>query len=589
MTDNTTNNKYFLATTALTDFWVRDLPMIPLGKFCFAGHDSESLKGYQFVDAVDLEMTADTFKDHVAEYYRIYEEILSRICDWLNQAHGVNHSSRYWRIIVGPFLMWYVEWMYDKYRRITAVYERYPDCHALGLAPDNYYTPKDTREFINLSYESGAWNLQLATQVISFLNAGNMTITAFEWERERQGLSNNYGDKKRITIRKGYRDSALKILSRLNTNARTVMYLPTMDVVDRVKLIFRSRFNVWPYSHLKVDHLAECPLDMETRGTLRQVKARDTFEALIFDTLVINLPKTFIEWYGQLSSIQEQRIHHKPKIIVSDNCWYGDELFKIWAASKAQEGTRLVGMQHGGNYGSLFFHYHEVHEKKISDLFLSWGWSDSDKVIPAVSQRVRPIKRRVYKDSLLLLVVNNHPRYHGIGLSTNQDYLEYQFRLAAALEKGILDDLLVRLYPTDYGCNVEKQWREKYPGVKMERAGIAPDFLSRLETCRLIIVDSCNTTMFQTLALNIPTLLFWDTKRWILRESSLPYYDRLKDVGIFHETPESAAEHLAKIVDAVDKWWLSEAVQDARRAFCVNFSRSAKKPHVEISRILKSA
>ena len=67
--------------------------------------------------------------------------------------------------------------------------------------------------------------------------------------------------------------------------------------------------------------------------------------------------------------------------------------------------------------------------------------------------------------------------------------------------------------------------------------------------------------------MNVPTVIYWNPKHWELRDSAIPYFEDLKGVDIFHETPESAASHVAAIWDDVDAWWTSPAVREVLERF----------------------
>ena len=68
-------------------------------------------------------------------------------------------------------------------------------------------------------------------------------------------------------------------------------------------------------------------------------------------------------------------------ILTSIGQWY-NEYFKIYVAEKKLLNCKLLISQHGGSYGTAKFSVGEFFEKKICNKFLSWGWSDSPKVIP---------------------------------------------------------------------------------------------------------------------------------------------------------------------------------------------------------------
>ena len=51
----------------------------------------------------------------------------------------------------------------------------------------------------------------------------------------------------------------------------------------------------------------------------------------------------------------------------------------------------------------------------------------------------------------------------------------------------------------------------------------------------------------------------------------MPFFTNLKRVGIYHETPESAAMHIIKIWNEVQTWWESHEVKDVLNEFINNY------------------
>ena len=66
--------------------------------------------------------------------------------------------------------------------------------------------------------------------------------------------------------------------------------------------------------------------------------------------------------------------------------------------------------------------------------------------------------------------------------------------------------------------------------------------------------------------------MYWDTDLWEISGVSMPYFHELKEVGIFHTTPESAAEKLNSIWDDIPSWWESSSVQNARKNYCSQYA-----------------
>ena len=109
-----------------------------------------------------------------------------------------------------------------------------------------------------------------------------------------------------------------------------------------------------------------------------------------------------------------------------------------------------------------------------------------------------------------------------------------------------------------------------------------------IKRSRLYISTYNATTYLESLAWNVPTIIFWDEYYWELNEEAKPYFELLKSVGIFHSSPQSAARQMVDIWDNVDDWWLSESVQKARLVFCKQFSNMPKDPLGELEMLFKS-
>lgn len=74
----------------------------------------------------------------------------------------------------------------------------------------------------------------------------------------------------------------------------------------------------------------------------------------------------------------------------------------------------------------------------------------------------------------------------------------------------------------------------------------------------------------------IPTIIFWSKETTRLRVTAKPFFDELERVGIYHDSPKSAANMLKKIVDEPCQWWFQPEVQAARDRFCTNFIKTSE-------------
>ena len=559
--------QYYLASTSDKELWVTDSPIIFLGDFCNPYNDdnksflsNEPIKGLQY--------TKETYLEAMSFSASTYENILPQIGKWLDEFHGESHSTRYWEIIIGPFLIWYIENLYEKYRRISKAIELFPYLKTKRLKENMFITPNDTLDYINLSPQDDLWNLQLSTQIIQYFKNEQF----FEDTRSLNKI--NYTEKQpsddtNVHFNSDLRNIIKRFLLGLNIHASIITYLPILSLRRRIEFAVRSGFFIWPYFNRQLNIEYDYARDISARMTLKNIPANDSFTGMVFETLCFNLPLIFIEGYRKLKSMSTNIASSTPKLIVSDIGWYFDELFKIWAANEMEKGSKLVCVQHGGAYGSGLYSSSERHEKTIADYFISWGWKDSEKVIPLPSLKLEKIKKVKYERNTRVLWVSTcFPRYGGQSCIDMSSYLTNQLRFAKNLQEKISHFLVLRLPFTDYGWGVESFWRTNVSHLQIESATNGSSFYQSLINCRIFVTDNNSTALFQAMAYNVPTILFWDTNKDIIRETVSPLYEELKNVGIFHSSPESAALHLNSVYNEISRWWKSDEVQYARSEFC---------------------
>ncbi|WP_256714657.1 hypothetical protein, partial [Leptospira weilii] len=144
---------------------------------------------------------------------------------------------------------------------------------------------------------------------------------------------------------------------------------------------------------------------------------------------------------------------------------------------------------------------------------------------------------------------------------------------------------LIRLHSADYEREQKLRWQDRFPGVELDdgRSNIE-DLIAQ---SRLYISTYNATTFLESFTMNIPTVIFWNPDHWELRDSAIPYFEELEEVGIFHTSPESAALHMVQIWERLEEWWTEDKVQSAREKFCSSYSNLAENILDRIEVVLK--
>lgn len=94
------------------------------------------------------------------------------------------------------------------------------------------------------------------------------------------------------------------------------------------------------------------------------------------------------------------------------------------------------------------------------------------------------------------------------------------------------------------------------------------------------MLDHAGTTLAQALAANIPFLLYWNPETASFTPEALPLLDKLREAGILHDTPESAAAKAAEVWGDVPGWWASVRAACKPLGVAARPHEQGRRPHV---------
>ena len=149
----------YLVTTANEKTWPVDEPLIFLGEWCRL-YNRKHL--WEEMDSLVAPYHWDERQKLQKDYQHlsaIFEQLLSELSSKLNEIHNTDHSLRYWRIIIGPWLGFFIQIIFDRWTMIQLSLSKYEISGVLILENylDGNIVPNDMRHFHSL-YGSDRWN-----------------------------------------------------------------------------------------------------------------------------------------------------------------------------------------------------------------------------------------------------------------------------------------------------------------------------------------------------------------------------------------------------------------------------------------------
>lgn len=586
------DGKHVLVTTELENTWPAGGKVLFLGEWCRL-HDRRHR--WQDLDAEVLDYHWNDRKKLRKDFERIQglnRTLLLELVPALNRLHGMDCALDYWRLLLGYWLNIYTTVLFDRWALIeNAVALGQPLRSFVIDTPPSRLAAHDTADFVRLATEDPSWNHALFALLLSRKSA----VELIRAESMSDGEAVGADQRQAMPSGKMLMDIAKKMaglslyLKRADRFVVAASHLPITEA-----WLLEIRLGQFPGIYWHVPDTPPCMFDATRRNWKLEGAASSMaeFDMLVRELLPLFMPRVFVEGFGKLRHLVDTLPWPvSPQVIWTSNYHFAHDVFKLWAAEKHRKGTRLVWAEHGG-LGTCAFNGAHSYELAVADRYLSTGWHSAEhpQVVPIGNFRQLNRRRRYKTDGRVLLVCGIMPRYafdvRSMMLSSQVgEYFEEQFRFVGALPERLRPGLLVRLHSLDYGWRQQERWQKRHPEIALDEGQAS--FWKVAKTCRLLISTYNSTTYIDSFTLNVPTVLYWNPERWEVKDEALPLFAELARVGIFHETPESAAAHVAAIWNDVEEWWRRPDVQEARMLFCRQYAASPSNSIERIESILR--
>lgn len=584
----------YLITTADEKTWKFDRSVIFLGEWC---RNYERQHVWEKMDAIvarPFGLGKTRIDNDIAQTNLIKDALFPILCEILNQTHKVNHTERFWKIILGH---WFNEYVATILNRVLTLQQCLNDYNISGVtgfcAPYQSLCVPSFVPFWYEALESPRWNSILYSRILETMSIPNLIISNLPLEPELETTEQR--TEINSSKQRGPKSYAFSILRKLapllakRGDAFIVSsYLPPKyEIYLQILLGQFPSFWVTPSVKIKANP------DTSLRNELTHVLFNDSDHDLmkmVKTFLFEMLPIAYLEGFSEIQDIaRKQKWPDKPKFIFTSNAFYSNDVLKYWIAKQVDSGVCYIVGQHGNSYFTDRRRLNWV-EEVTPDKFLTWGWNDdSGRYLPAFVFQNNPRKPRKINPSGGLLLINTGP---GISrtccdvASVAHQYLEMNQTFIQSLVSEPREQTTLRLDITtrEHPFSEKKRWLAFDPNLKIDE-GHSP-INQLISENRLIVHGYDSTGILLTLSENIPTIAFWLNGFDHLNDNVIDDYKLLVEVGIIHFTPESAAKKVNEIWPTIDDWWRRDEVQIARKEFCEKYARGSKHPARDLKKIL---
>lgn len=572
----------FLALTSDESFWDTSKEIVFLGEeVC-----SYTSKYYSPERVVLPEFWEDEkqLNDSIEFTNATYENVLQKLTLSLNEIHGLEKNTLYWRRIIGYFLRTYVDTMYDKYVRLKYTLKAHPHIVVCTLAQESFCTSDNAFHFVQAVRESDTLNLQLFTQILSELDHKTIISKPYSFsiikdaEKIQRGNQKNF---KHFVV-----EQIQKFMNR-GKKSQVSLYVSLFNNRSLLKIVFGTKFKCWPiFSMDSIEQNITMNYDLRNQiFSMNSDNSENEFENIILKTLVNDMPTDFIEGFSNIRNKALMNIEYNvPKAIITGIGFLWETAFSIWAAECAERGSVLYGMQHGGTYGEVeYISVGEVFEQSLTDYYITWGWKKDETTIPMPPSRLIGLEKQNFnKNENILWVTSADSKYVAfIGTivfgSRYIKYFEHQANLYNNLSPKLKEKISVRLYPDDFGWQLKERWLDRNKDIHF--ADVSEPLMIQAQKHKLLIIDHFGgTSTLECFRLKIPMIIIGSNKLFTLDPEAKKYYKLLEDAGVLFFDAFQAADSIKSAYGNIDEWWNDSERQKAIGKFVNHFAKPFNRP-----------
>ncbi|MGB0684192.1 MAG: hypothetical protein ACPGOV_15925 [Magnetovibrionaceae bacterium] len=478
--------------------------------------------------------------DHLIRYF------VGVWADRLNARHGTDFGRGFWWTLL---IRWLVAMVGASYRRklvldsLMATYaERSLDLVLSDRPADENWDFADTQAVVNRGLLQADFDLWLWTRLARPVLPGNwtpvtQTIPPPEWQPPAVIGQTN----------------AIKRLGR-----KLLRNLRFSDVPG---------FRPWECLMLSA-FLAVLPAKKQGpvfRGTTPEAPPKGLaqgFVETLDDLLAATLPRTLNEDFSELGRSIEADWFKAGKLRVTAQATTNDPGNRLLAHA-IEAGEQVVRVQHGSGYGLHPGMSMNNLPEFNNRAFFSWGWTreDAPKLVyplpmPGFSRASPPAPSDRRGGKLILIGTKTWIRPWRLDHVPEPDQgIQYRAEKAAfveALSPEARSRLLYRAYERGQSDLADRtDFAKKCPDVDFADG----DLTHHLHRAALVILDHPGTTLNGNLALDIPTICFWDPETWPLTRLGSEVFGAFSEVGMLHSSGRAAALFINEHGGEIEAWW----------------------------------
>jgi putative transferase (TIGR04331 family) len=570
------NNKTLLVLTALEHSYKKFKKVFYLGEWCLTYENKANLKIKRYKVQKHHWTSFRKLKKDSLNLEKEYERLLNKISVLLNKFHKTKFNKEYWRVIVGPWLYFYLISMFDRWESLRRLKKISTYSIPNYQADEDIFTTYDTMEYWSKATQSDSWNqanfiriLKYRFKKINFIK--NIVKDKNNYLSKRINKKNNI-----ISVLK-YLITILDILFSKISFSFNKIYVETLYFSKLDAFKFQVKCKQFPSFQLKTFNYNKNEykkINYEERKNLFKFKHQknQNFSGYLNKSLITDFPLVFLEDYKKIDNLNYSKYKNNFKIIFSSISQIFNERYKIWLAKMIKKGTKHFIVGHGGGIPVVFLNNMFQHELKISNKYISWHKPFHKKHFrltpPLIRKFSKKYSKNSYKEAKNCLILSCDTLRYPVkiqGFPYVEQYKSWLGDISTLinnLNKKIKDNLIYRCSATNVGFKTDKILKEKHKFLNI--SNFDKNSLSdELENTKISVITYPETVIPECLLSKKPMIITLSPKIYHFIPQVKNIINELKDNKIFFDSPIKASSFINSIWSDPSLWWENKNTKQA--------------------------
>ena len=528
----------------------------------------------------DKSYSRDSILKSHKKFLLYYDELENYVFEQLNSFHKKKYPDRYWRILLGNWLNWYIKIIINRFQIMDKIInsKKY-NLIEFSFKKETQLCSQGTSD-INLLCDDPNWNSKLYLNLFRYFKVKKKINIKYIKEKNTNKI---------YTLQNNYLNITLNFLSKIFSKEKDIFfietYLPKLVLFkSQLKLFqFPTFWRRQPFCFKKINQ------KLRNKAKKKIFFKHDRLKTFLFSKIFDFMPICILEGYKENLKLSKLLPYpKKTKLIITASNFNSDELFKIWTAEKVLGVTKYAIMQHGGGYENFRFHIEKPCEILTPHIFFTWGWGfESQQYNKKHIYKIfvtRILNRKKYNylikktRKITLFLPDRFPyRY---SWNTFREYLENLKEIKnfiKSLNKNSQSNMYLKLLKRQREDNSEELNRDisfwKSFDNKINFVNDNDNIKKIYRETKLSIFFYNSTGVLELISLNKPIVLILNPNQWLnIPKKVVNDYQDLYKAGIIYKDIKSAALKINKISKNPNSWWFNKKRQKALLKFRKKFS-----------------